>query len=65
MLSAEQQAALAVRYLRLNPVKLRAEIEVELERLWELRERSGEAKETKDGLAGRTKQCPPQGGKIG
>jgi hypothetical protein len=53
MLVPEQRARLEANYRRLNPVKLRAEIERELERLWELRERP---KETKDGLAGGTKE---------
>jgi hypothetical protein len=60
VLTAEERARLEATYLRLNPVRLRAQIELELDSLWELRERSGEAKEatkkTKDGLEGGTRE---------
>jgi hypothetical protein len=39
VLGPEQRVALALRYERLNPVKLREQIELELDKLWELREK--------------------------
>lgn len=71
VLTTEERTRLEATYLRLNPVKLRAQIELELDKLWELRERSGEAdettketKKTKDDLEGGTKERPSTGGKV-
>ena len=65
VLTQEQRARLEATYLRLNPVKLRAEIERELDKLWELRERPQETKETRDGLEGGTKERLSASGKAG
>lgn len=72
VLNPEQRATLEASYLRLNPVKLREQIELELDKLWELRERPKETKdglekgtkETKDGLEKGTKQGPSVSGKA-
>ena len=70
MLTPEQQARLEATYLRLNPVKLRAEIQRESDMLWEFREKPGderlqEARETRDGLEGGMKERLSASGKAG
>jgi hypothetical protein len=54
VLSEDKAGSLQRRYERLNPVRLRAEIEAGLEKLWDLREQAkvGEADEPAPGKAG-------------